>query len=76
MAHNQTNLELRAYDQNILGLSSRALDPVFSGLGSLYSYPGSSLYSSVFVAAEGTCHDRVSPGISREDLVVVKIDEQ
>jgi hypothetical protein len=26
-------------------LSSRALDPVFSGLGSLYSYPGSSLYS-------------------------------
>ena len=45
-------------------LSSRALDPVFSGLGSLYSYPGSSLYSSVLVAAEGKCHDRVSPGIS------------
>ena len=45
-------------------LSSRALDPVYSGLGSLYSYPGSSLYSSVLVAAEGKCHDRVSPGIS------------
>jgi hypothetical protein len=45
-------------------LSSRALDPVFSGLGSLYSYPGSSLSSSVLVAAEGKCHDRVSPGIS------------
>ena len=45
-------------------LSSRALDPVFSGLGSLYSYPGSSLYSSVLVAVEGKCHDRVSPGIS------------
>jgi ribonuclease HI len=35
------------------------LDPVFSGLGSLYSYPGSSLSSSVLVAAEGKCHDRV-----------------
>ena len=45
-------------------LSSRALDPVFSGLGSLYSYPGSSISSSVLVAAEGKCHDRVSPGIS------------
>ena len=45
-------------------LSSQALDPVFSGLGSLYSYPGSSLSSSVLVAAEGKCHDRVSPGIS------------
>ena len=45
-------------------LSSRSLDPVFSGLGSLYSYPRSSLYSSVLVAAEGKCHDRVSPGIS------------
>jgi hypothetical protein len=33
------------------------------GLGSLYSYPGSSL-SSVLVAAEGKCHYRVSPGIS------------
>jgi hypothetical protein len=41
-------------------LSSRALDPVFLGLGSLYSYPGSSLSSSVLVAAEGKCHDRVS----------------
>ena len=41
-------------------LSSRALDPVFSGLGSLYSYPGSSLSSSVMVAAEGKYHDRVS----------------
>ena len=52
-------------------LSSRALDPVFSGLGSLYSYPGSSLYSSVLVAAEGKCHDRVSPGISssQSDLI-------
>jgi hypothetical protein len=36
------------------------LDPVFLGLGSLYSYPGSSLSSSVLVAAEGKCHDRVS----------------
>ena len=40
------------------------MDPVFSGLGSLYSYPGSSLSLSVLVAAEGKCHDRVSPGIS------------
>ena len=39
------------------------MDPVFSGLGSLYSYPGSSLSSSFLVAAEGKCHDRVSPGI-------------
>jgi hypothetical protein len=31
-----------------------------SGLGSLYSYPGSSLSSSVMVAAEGKYHDRVS----------------
>ena len=45
-------------------LSSRALDPVFSGLVSLYSYPGSSLYSSVLVAAEGKYHDWISPGIS------------
>jgi hypothetical protein len=45
-------------------LSSRALDPVFSGLGSLYSYPGSSLSSSILVAADGKCHDRVSLDIS------------
>ena len=44
-------------------LSSRALDPVFSGLGSLYSYPGSSLSLSFLVDAEGKCHGRVSSGI-------------
>ena len=52
-------------------LSSRALDPIFAGLGSLYSYPGSSLSSSVLVAAEGKCHDRVSPGISSSNLTLL-----